>query len=274
MDEKFKNVQYFVTTHSNHFLDLINDYEYQDKISIYSVSILNGTKYVKQENDLSDTVYNLLGTRPSSILLANKTLWVEGVSDRMYIRHGLSLYQKEYNKKISEYYDYAFVEYSGSNLDHYFKDDSEQVDLNIDALSNLKNVFLLADDDGIYINGKNGNKRKRYDKAKKVLKNNFKTTDGIEIENYLSPNVLKAIFSSNIKIQELTDVADYKKESLPGFLSEKCGVEKYITNRDGSPRIADKKEFAKKAIEHQKKWEDLSEEMKTLIESIVAFIKE
>ena len=98
MGGKFKKVQFIVTTHSNHFLDLINEPEFQKKISIYGVQYINGTKYVKQENDLSNTVYKVLGARPSSMLLANKTIWVEGVSDRIYLRHGLKLYYDEYEE--------------------------------------------------------------------------------------------------------------------------------------------------------------------------------
>lgn len=273
MGGKFKKVQFIVTTHSNHFLDLINEPEFQKKISIYGVQYINGTKYVKQENDLSNTVYKVLGARPSSMLLANKTIWVEGVSDRIYLRHGLKLYfdsdEASDSKKYSEYIDYAFIEYAGTNLAHYFEK-SKKEDLRINSISNLKSVFLLVDDDGV----KKGRKFERYEKAKALLGKRFKRTDGREIENYLSPRVLKAIYPDEIGDKNLPHYDSYKSKKLPKFLNDEFEIKKHISTQGKTKIFSDKQEFALRAIEHQANWEDLTADMQELIRTIAKFLGE
>ena len=79
---------YFFTTHSNHLLDMADE---SDQVVIQ--------KFVKQvNNDESNSVefriYRCnrdrdllasLGVKPSSVYLANCTIWVEGITDRLYI---------------------------------------------------------------------------------------------------------------------------------------------------------------------------------------------
>lgn len=99
LSKRFSRHQYFITTHSNHFLDLTLDTE--------SVSVFAFEKYLEDPSNKQSiprySVANisrtdrrpleLLGVRNSSVLLTNCTIWVEGITDRRYIAHWLALYQ-------------------------------------------------------------------------------------------------------------------------------------------------------------------------------------
>jgi len=153
-----KGHQFFLTTHSNHLLDLLDD---DDLVSIFSFSEIadrapapavssqvdSGAKAQSSKPDpcfrirpsnLRDRQTLLeLGVRPSATYLANATIWVEGVSDCTYLRaymeafiHYLKIRGKDWGKslarRLEQYKEdrhYAFIEYSGANLTHYcFKD--------------------------------------------------------------------------------------------------------------------------------------------------------
>ena len=102
LNEKgFEKFQYYITTHSNHFLDTTFDFS---KISIYSLrkkfqdeaneeEIANFSIENLSSGDKSSL--ELLGVRNSSVFLSNCTIWVEGITDRMYFKHYLALYMKK-----------------------------------------------------------------------------------------------------------------------------------------------------------------------------------
>ena len=57
-----------------------------------------------------------LGYRPSDILQSNAVIWVEGPSDRTYIKHWLSLLEPEH--PFIEGIHYSIMFYGGSNRSH------------------------------------------------------------------------------------------------------------------------------------------------------------
>ena len=99
--------QFFITTHSNHLLDLLEDNEL---VSIFSFSEIADRAPTPAEPSQVDSGANSqspkpkpsfrirpsnlkdrqtlleLGVRPSATYLANATIWVEGVSDCAYLR--------------------------------------------------------------------------------------------------------------------------------------------------------------------------------------------
>jgi len=99
--------QFFITTHSNHLLDLLEDNEL---VSIFSFSEIADQTLALADLPQVDSAANSqsskpkpsfrirpsnlrdrrtlleLGVRPSATFLANATIWVEGVSDCAYLR--------------------------------------------------------------------------------------------------------------------------------------------------------------------------------------------
>lgn len=157
------NHYYFFTTHSNHLLDMADE---SDQVIIQ--------KFVKQpkENpkdgfdfkiyrcDRDRDLLASLGVKPSSVYLANCTIWVEGITDRLYITKYMEKYldelknsHEELYKKYRRFmpnYHYTFVEYAGSNLTHWsFSDDyaDHLDDKGLSAKAVASEMLLIADGD-------------------------------------------------------------------------------------------------------------------------------
>ena len=154
---------YFFTTHSNHLLDMADE---SDQVIIQ--------KFVKQPKsedpkefefkiyrcDRDRDLLASLGVKPSSVYLANCTIWVEGITDRLYITKYMEKYLSELeNSDLEQYkkyrrfmpnYHYTFVEYAGSNLTHWsFSDDyaDHLEDKGLSAKAVASEMLLIADGD-------------------------------------------------------------------------------------------------------------------------------
>lgn len=143
--------QFFLTTHSNHLLDLLED---DKQVSIYSFAEMQAqatsqqaeTTATEQTGRLPTARFRIrhaeardrkiliqLGVRPSATYLANATIWVEGTTDRAHLRaymNAFVVYLKTCDdaelqkiaENLSHYKEdrhYAFIEYSGNNLVHF-----------------------------------------------------------------------------------------------------------------------------------------------------------
>lgn len=154
---------YFFTTHSNHLLDMADE---SDQVIIQ--------KFVKEPNKDDSNKFDFkiyrcdrdrdllasLGVKPSSVYLANCTIWVEGITDRLYITKYMEKYldelknsnEKLYKKyrRFMPNYHYTFVEYAGSNLVHWdFSDHyADQLeDKGLSAKAVASEMLLIADGD-------------------------------------------------------------------------------------------------------------------------------
>lgn len=207
-DLKKKDLKYIISTHSNHFLDLTIE---KENVSIYSFSPkLNDDNekqfVIKNVNRGDNRLLKDLGVNNSSVFMANCSIWVEGVSDRNYIKAFLRsysdyLYKNERKKYINlkEDIDFAFFEYAGSNIDHYIfeseieKEDEENVLKDIKALSLSNRIFLLADSDATKLSTKKGIRLKALEEAKS---DNFfsKIVWNVrEVENLLTNDIWKEV---------------------------------------------------------------------------------
>ena len=180
---KEKGHQFFLTTHSNHLLDLLED---DDLVSIFSFSEIADQTPAPTDPSQADSGSNPepskpkpsfrirpsnlrdrqtlleLGVRPSATFLANATIWVEGVSDCAYLRAYMEAFVhyfdargnawgKSLANRLSQYKEdrhYAFVEYSGSILKHYsFTDkneDNEKVEVKLNEVTSVTNLCATA----------------------------------------------------------------------------------------------------------------------------------
>jgi len=226
-----KGHQFFLTTHSNHLLDLLED---DDLVSIFSFSEIAdraplpgvssqadsaansesskpGPRFRIRPSDLRDRRILLeLGVRLSAIYLANATIWVEGVSDCAYLRayieafvHYLNARGNAWGKslahRLAQYKEdrhYAFVEYSGANLTHYsFKDrdcDNGQVEVSLDKVTSVPNLCARAI---VIADGDITTKGDRWMRYAKQLGERFIGLPCKEIENMIP----EALMRSQIK---------------------------------------------------------------------------
>ncbi|WP_349768583.1 ATP-dependent nuclease [Priestia megaterium] len=205
--QKKYSPQYFLLTHSSTLIDstdLVNQ--------IYMVSKeRNQTNVTEIYDDKQGIRYllDLLGLKPSQLLQSNCVIWVEGPSDRIYIRHWLEVYSHLNRKKrLIEGKHYSFVMYGGALISYYDVDPNE--DRYIDLFSTSNNAYLVADSD-LSI------KRKQYKKNVNRLLNNSKNnfdlwvTKGKEIENYVPHNIFLDIFTKEKKFKRKSEIPEPKR---------------------------------------------------------------
>jgi hypothetical protein len=129
--------QYVIATHSAHMLDL-------SVASVSRVSQYNGWTTVSQAVSPADVaaISGELGYRASDIVQANAVVWVEGPSDRIYLRHWI----QAADPALVEGVHYSIMFYGGSGLSH-LADDDPSVDEFI-ALRRLnRNLWVVIDSD-------------------------------------------------------------------------------------------------------------------------------
>ncbi|MEZ9463162.1 ATP-dependent endonuclease [Vibrio splendidus] len=200
---------FFFTTQSNHFVDLTLE---ADDINLISVKkevddAGKATSIVESQANNNEILKDL-GVLASSVLLANCSIWVEGITDKRYLQVYLAKYLDELEafsnsvdksleeretakarlgklRTYNENLHYVFVEYQGSNITHWaFTPDVDPEKTSQTPANKLtKDIFLLADAD-IKTKGS------RVEDLEKALRNGFFLLERKEIENYIPQNVI------------------------------------------------------------------------------------
>lgn len=207
---KKKNLTVFFTTHSNHLLDIAIE---QDAVSIFTFNTeKNGTRAISNVVSGQNDILRSLGVNNSSVFMANCSIWVEGHTDRKYIKRYLELYIKNEKKGATPFIedlDFTFLEYAGSNIVHYLfeeRDPNDEHKNEMKALSISNNILLIADLDG---ENKNKVHEARQEVASKIDGFDYLYIKGVrEIENLLSKEVLEQVLP--IVYDKITD-ADAEK---------------------------------------------------------------
>ncbi len=243
--------QYFITTHSVHFLDAA-------PASIYHIKLENGQSqvtFVKSPSQRYE-ICSDLGYRASDIIQSNCIVWVEGPSDRIYLRHWL----KQTAPDLIEGLHYSIMFYGGRLLSHLTADDPE-VDEFISLRRLNRNISILIDSDRT-------GPRKHINKTKKRVRKEFDKgpgfawiTKGKEIENYLPPEKIeKAIKTVHRDVKEVPNAYDDYSNRL-----------EYQTRR-GKMKIADKMKVAHEITKEELDLDIL--DLKDKISKLVKFIRE
>lgn len=205
-----KDVVFFITTHSH---VAINTYCDRDDVQVYHVEKIAGISklhkidnYMSKSNLLSD-----LDVRASDLLQSNGIIWVEGPSDRIYIKRWLEIFGEG---EFEEGRDYQFLYYGGKLLSHYTVE-QECTDL-INILLTNRNAAIVIDSDKRCSRSKI-NETKRRVKKEFEEKNSFCwITNGKEIENYLSKESIEKAFGKKISNQ------CEKFELFPNYINSVC----------------------------------------------------
>jgi len=217
---KEKNLTYFISTHSNHFLD---------DVSVFLFNKVNKDKFViKNVNHGDNSALQYLGVTNSSVFLANCSIWVEGISDRNYLKAFLKAYCKSTGKVYpKEDIEFAFIEYAGSNIDHY-NFDEEELKEKINAFSINNKIFLISDYDGEYKDNKHQIYQQIADENENFI---YQTTkDYKEIENVLPFKVWDKIlihFCNKRKVKTKEEI-----ERIQNLISNSLKRKKEETYKD------------------------------------------
>lgn len=277
----FPNHQYFITTHSNIILDTSADSDVNMSIFKFKKtkdSSQNPQFTIEQCNNGDVSLLNELGVRNSSVFLSNCSIWVEGITDRLYLKHYLKLYFEKHKTTNlhRENIDYTFIEYGGNNIVH-FNYDTQNADDSINAKYINNRIFLIADND----NTAQGTKKaKRKEHLKSILGDNFYELPVTEIENLLSQAIIEQVLKKqnpkhvDIIDQKFSRPKNYKNKQLGTFIDglfKDSDLKKYSGE---SGTIKNKLSFCQTAIEFISDFDDLTDEAKDLVEKIVKFIND
>lgn len=176
------NHQYFISTHSNVFMNMegANIFEcskMEDKFKITNVKL--------EEDKLA--VLSRLGYQASDVLLSNYILWVEGYSDKIYFKYWLSQKAPE----LKEGVHYSIMYYGGDNLSA-LKNESNQIDLSL--LTNIGKSM------GIFLDSDKKNETDTISEFKIKIRNKFENsgrfcwlTEKRMIENYIPKNIFEQV---------------------------------------------------------------------------------
>ena len=252
--EKY-NTCFFLTTHSH---VAINTFFGKEEAQIYHVMKGDNGSSVETIDSLNNaqSLIEDLGVLPSDILQANGIIWVEGESDRIYLKKWIEIFSE---KKLIEYQDYTIMFYGGSNLKHCtFSNECDENKINLLRLN--KNALLIMDSD----KSSEEDEIDRTQNYKIRIKDEFDKqgltvwkTAGREIENYLPKEIIESVIDQQIS------------EEFGKFKS----IKKYYNDNVTDGSKFNKIKFAKKAIEfityeNSKDIFDLQEQISKLYKEI------
>lgn len=244
-----RNFIFFISTHSNHIID---NHSSLENISIFTIrkdldnkdtSTEKLPKFVV-ENVGSDNLnaLSLLGVTNSSVYLANCTIWVEGITDKLYLSQFISCYLNDKNShrknkyekclKYKEGLHYSFVLSGGDSIIHWdFNEDSFYSNGNEKII-----VHKLCGKSFVIVDNDLGKNVKRKKKLEKDLGMRFYVLPVVEIENLLGfetvINTLKQYKScENIKREQLKQPNDkIFRETRLGSLIDNYILKNYNGN--------------------------------------------
>ncbi len=239
----------FITTHSHVAINCFYD---RDEASLYHIekkdnkaTVYRIESYLDKAKILSD-----LDVKASDILQSNGIIWVEGPSDRVYIKRWIELLT---DNEFEEGKDYQFLYYGGRLLSHYSAE--EETDL-ISILTTNRNAAIVIDSDKIKRQTSLNNTKKRIIGEFSRLNMFSWVTKGKEIENYIPVSAIRNMFGKD----RIKECGQY--ELFPGY------IEKYYKGFSGR-----KVQFANSVIKNMLKEEcemkmDLQKQIKELYRNI------
>jgi predicted ATP-dependent endonuclease of OLD family len=207
---KTKNT-YFITTHSNVFLDS------RINTSIYHVQNDGIKSTISNTNQSSKTftILNDLGYQSSDILQSNGIIWVEGPSDRTLLLKWISLI----DNTLIEGLHFSIMFYGGRLLSHLSFENDKIITELIPLLKLNRNAFVIMDRDGFSSNAKINQTKTRI--KNELGDKNTWITKGREIENYLTEKTLmnwlqieKIVTNSDNKLEEIVSKVSNKKYDI------------------------------------------------------------
>lgn len=295
-----RNLRIFFSTHSNHLLRMtlrdgtiaandISVFAFQQRATDKDRFLIR--PLVSEHHD----ALALLGVQNASVLLAQCGIWVEGVTDRQYLRAYLNAYQDsdEFKKAklrvMREDTHFAFWEYAGSNLAHYLMSDiprkgtleaedyecgKKDVLAKIESSALCNRIFLLADRDE--------KKSKKHESLKTLAERRsnlvYFVTPCIEIENLLSPAEISArlptfLKGTNASVTFTSAQADYKNIRMGAFLSQQfpSSCPGSWVAESGTLETNRKNRLCELAVKHIS-WGSMSTDAKVLAKSLYGFI--
>jgi putative ATP-dependent endonuclease of the OLD family len=238
----------FLSTHSTVAIDWLFRRSDVQILHVTHDGLQTSVKRVENTPSIYDALDDL-DVRASDMLQANGVVWVEGVSDRIYLERWIQLCCEEVGRQAPLLgVDYVMEEYGGKCLSHYefgyeLDDERERahcLERLIPALALSRHAFVVMDSD-------------RHTRGQKVRAAKVRVrraaesswiTKGREIENYIPGSVLETLVGQSVgqfelltgridqgknkkdfalEVAPLIDATNWKTLDLEQRISRLCG---------------------------------------------------
>ncbi|MRV75834.1 AAA family ATPase [Duganella sp. FT92W] len=141
-----RRLQLFIATHSTVFQQM-NAWP-------HGVRLFEARPTELSTLDSAWRVLDALGIKGSDLSQSNGVIWVEGPSDRLYVKHWIKLYcQAKGLPEPLENVEYSFLLYGGAALNHFGID---EIDAFIDMLRINRNLAIVMDRDLDFVDDPDG----------------------------------------------------------------------------------------------------------------------
>jgi predicted ATPase len=223
-----------LTTHSSAAIDWATR---REDAATYHVRRSRGTSSVSEAREylsLRDLLQDL-DIRASEILQANGVIWVEGPSDRLYVRRWLDIAGEG---SLREGVHYSIMFYGGKLLSHLSALPPAEAQQAISLLRLNRNLVTIIDSDRRWIKG--GRFRADInDTKRRIIKESESTggyvwvTAGKEIENYISERLIGLLTGGRVsKVDKFDAVPDRLQKLIPDKISLAHEVAEQTTAAD------------------------------------------
>ncbi|GAA3699922.1 AAA family ATPase [Microlunatus aurantiacus] len=223
--------QYLIATHSAHLLDGARAEIFHVQYGDHGSEVTHAGSPTALRSICGD-----LGYRPSDLLQSNAVVWVEGPSDRIYLRHWIQMLDAD----LIEHLHFSIMFYGGRLLSHLSADDSD-----VDDFIRLRRLNHHV---GIVIDSDKSSESELINATKERVSAEIKSigvgfawvTEGRMIENY----VPHSMFEASLK-EVSTATSLYKGGPFehPFDNSEKRKVDKVALAREVCQRWSSETEF-------------------------------
>lgn len=243
----------FLTTHSHVAINLFSN---QDNVQIFHVKKENGISTMEPIEDYigKSLLLEDLDVKASDLLQSNGIIWVEGPSDRIYVKNWIDICS---DNKFKEGKDYQFLYYGGRLLSHY-STNTEENEL-ISILTTNRHAAIIIDSDKKSEHAEIRATKRRIKKEFKEKKLFCWITQGREIENYLKAESISKALGKKVKqCQQYESFPTYIKSKYPNFESRKVPFARSmlngITSKDDIAGILDLERQIQKLVQCIEDW--------------------
>ena len=243
--------QYIISTHSAHLLDTPD-------AAVFHLRHEDGATCVVYAESPStrSLICRDLGYRASDLLQSNCVIWVEGPSDRIYLRHWIG----SLDDSLVEGIHYSLMFYGGRLCSHLSADDPIVEDF-ISLRRLNRNICIVLDSDRAGPHGRLSPTKRRLRKEFDQEPGFAWVTKGREIENYIPAATLEAgVKAVHPSAEMLVGTGQFDRAL------------RYRRKRDWEITVADKVKVARKVTESPAELDVL--DLRKMVGRLVTFIRQ
>lgn len=263
--EETGNNRYIITTHSQTIIAPSED------VDVIHLKMVDGVTIPTRITTNAHALEALddLGVRASDLLQANAVIWVEGPSDRLYLKRWMELVNQELGEpELIEGIDYAMMFYGGRLLSHLSLEREGEIDDGFIQLLRINQRSAIVMDSDCETQAEPLNATKLRVIAECEANGLLAwVTDGREIENYLTQRTVEAaVTAENIPLDDRFKPrphGDFSK-AMERITGAKAPTKwKYEKN---------KVPWAHRFVKHIE-LEDMSADLKERVKALLGFIR-